>query len=108
MPALTLVMVFITLLYPLVIWFGHGQIEPRFLGGLLVLIGLTRVHILKIGQAGRYWLGGTLLLFIFTVWSNLLLPLTLYPVLVNTALLGVFAYSLVSPPSMIERFARIR
>lgn len=108
MPALTLVMVFITLLYPLVIWFGHGQIEPRFLGGLLVLIGLTRVHILKIGQAGRYWLGGTLLLFIFTVWSNLLLPLKLYPVLVNTALLGVFAYSLVSPPSMIERFARIR
>jgi uncharacterized membrane protein len=63
---------------------------------------------LKISQVGRWWLGGTLLLFILAVWSNVLLPLKLYPVLVNAALLGVFAYSLISPPSMIERFARIR
>jgi hypothetical protein len=40
--------------------------------------------------------------------ANVLLPLKLYPVLVNAVLLSVFAYSLISPPSMIERFARIR
>ena len=57
---------------------------------------------------GRWWLGGTLLLFILAVWSNGWLPLKLYPVLVNVALLGVFAYSLISPPSIIERFARMR
>ena len=28
--------------------------------------------------------------------------------MVNAALLGVFAYSLISPPSMVERFARLR
>ena len=47
----------------------------------------------------------------FSYWPcgvTVLLPLKLYPVLVNAALLGVFAYSLISPPSMIERFARIR
>jgi uncharacterized membrane protein len=35
------------------------------------------------------------------------LPLKLYPVLVNGALLAAFGYSLVSPPSMVERFARL-
>jgi uncharacterized membrane protein len=104
----TLVMMFITLIYPLAVWLGQGQIEPRFLAGLLVLAGLTRVHMLKISRVGHWWLGGTLLLFILAVWSNILLPLKLYPVLVNGVLFSVFAYSLVSPPSMIERFARIR
>ena len=93
----TLVMMCITLIYPLVVWLGQGQIEPRFLAGLLVLAGLTRVHMLKISQVGRWWLGGTLLLFILAVWSNVLLPLKLYPVLVNAVLLSVFAYSLISP-----------
>jgi uncharacterized membrane protein len=101
-------MICITLIYPLAVWLGHNQIEPRFLAGLLVLIGLTRLHMLKISQAERWWIGGTLLLFIMAVWSNLLLPLKLYPVLVNAALLSVFAYSLIFPPSMIEHFARIR
>jgi hypothetical protein len=92
MPASAVVMVFITLIYPLAVWLGQGQIEPRFLAGLLVLAGLARVHTLKISQVGRWWLGGTLLLFILAVWSNVLLPLKLYPVLVN-ACFGVFAYS---------------
>ena len=104
----TLVMICITLVYPLAVWLGQGQIEPRFLAGLLVLVGSTRLPMLKASQAGRWWVGGTLLLFIVAVWSNLLLPLKLYPVMVNAALLGVFTYSLISPPSMVERFARLR
>ena len=36
-----------------------------------------------------------------------LLPLKFYPVLVNATLLGVFIYSLMVPPSMVERLARI-
>src|SRR5262245_25488864 len=104
----TLVMICFTLIYPLALWLSQGQIEPRFLAGLLVVIGVTRVHMLEINQAQRWWIGWTLFLFVAAVWSNLLLPLKLYPVLVNAALLGVFAYSLISPPSMIEHFARIR
>jgi len=103
----TLVMMGITLIYPLAVWLGQGQIQPRFLAGLLVIAGLTRVHTLKISHVGRWWLGGTLLLFILAMWSNVLLPLKLYPVLVNAVLLSVFIYSLIFPPSVIERFARI-
>jgi uncharacterized membrane protein len=108
MPGSALLVVLITMIYPLVVWLSQGHIEPRFLAGLLVLGGLTRLHHLKISQASRWWLAGTLLLFILAVWSNGLLPLKLYPVLVNVALLGAFAYSLIFPPSIIERFARLQ
>jgi uncharacterized membrane protein len=101
-------MVLITLVYPLGVWFGHGQIEPRFLSVLLVLVGVAQLQRLKISQVGRCWLAGTLLLFWLAVWSNGLLPLRLYPVLVNAALLSVFTSSLITPPSIIERLARIR
>ncbi len=36
------------------------------------------------------------------------LPLKLYPVLVNVAMLGVFGWSLRHPPSLVERMARLR
>jgi uncharacterized membrane protein len=34
--------------------------------------------------------------------------LKFYPVFVNAALLSAFIYSLIVPPSMVERFARLR
>jgi uncharacterized membrane protein len=78
------------------------------MAGLLLLAALARLPALKVGRAGRWWLGGALLLAALAVSSNALLPLKLYPVLVNAVMLSVFAYTLVSPPSMIERFARLR
>jgi uncharacterized membrane protein len=42
------------------------------------------------------------------VWSNVLLPLKLYPVLVNMAFLAAFGISLTTPMSMVERMARLR
>ena len=100
-------LIVITLLYPLVLWLGHERLEPRFLAGVLFLVGLTRLPALKLSQRWRWWLAGMLLLSMLAMWSNVLLPLKLYPVLVNGALLGVFTYSLFCPPSMAERFARM-
>jgi uncharacterized membrane protein len=100
-------MILITLMYALAVWFGERRVEGSSLAGLLMVVGLTRLHALKIGQPGRWWLAGTVVLFLLTGWNNGWLALRLYPVLVNAALLGVFAYSLVVPPSMIERFARM-
>jgi len=39
---------------------------------------------------------------------RLLLPLQLYPVLINMIMLVLFGYSLIFPPAIIERIARIR
>jgi uncharacterized membrane protein len=75
---------------------------------LLVLAAATRLPALKLGQVARYSVLAALLLATIAVWGNALLPLKLYPVLVNGVLLAVFGYSLVHPPSMIERLARMR
>lgn len=105
---LTALAVIITMLYPLVIWLGHGQVEPRLLAGILLLAILTRLPSLKVSKIARWWLSGALLLAAITVWANVLLPLKLYPVLVSAVMLAVFGYTLIAPPSMAERFARSR
>lgn len=99
--------VVLTVLYPLVIWFGDGQVEPRWLAALLLLAAASRLPAMKVSSAARWSVAGALLLAAFAVWHNALLPLKLYPVLVNAAFLAAFAYSLASPPSMVERLARM-
>jgi uncharacterized membrane protein len=77
------------------------------MAGLLVLAALTRLPTLKASRLGRWLVVGALLLFVVTVWSNQLLPLKLYPFLMNVLTLGLFGYSLIYPPTMVERIARI-
>lgn len=97
----------ITVLYPLAIWFGQGKVEPRWLALLLLLAAAARLPAMKVSLAARWSAAAALVLAAGAVWANALLPLKLYPVLVNAALLAAFAYSLASPPSMIERMARL-
>lgn len=106
--AMTVLTVAVTLLYPLAIWFGHGQVEPRWLAGLLLLAAATRLPALKLSRVARWSVGGALVLVACAAWSNLLLPLKLYPVLVNAGLLAGFGYSLTTPMSAVERMARLR
>ena len=96
----------ITAAYPLLVFFGLGHFEPRWLA--LMLAGLAVVRAL--GSRDRFWwwaAGAGLLLAAVSAFANKALPLKLYPVLVNAVLLIVFAASLRHPPSMIERLARL-
>jgi uncharacterized membrane protein len=74
---------------------------------LLVLAAASRLPALKLNRSSRWWLAGALLLAALAIWNNALLPLKLYPVLVNLGMLAVFGYSLYAPPSVIERMARL-
>ncbi len=105
---MTALAVVLTLLYPMAIWFGQGKVEPRVLAVLLLLAAASRLPSLAISRTARWSALGALLLAGAAVWANALLPLKLYPVLVNGALLLAFGYSLASPPSMVERLARLR
>ena len=105
---LPLLALILTLLYPLLIWIGHERIEPRWLALLLLVTAATRLPGLALSQAARWSIAGALLLAGVTIWANVLLPLKLYPVLVSFVLLGIFAYSLIVPPSVVERLARLR
>lgn len=101
------IVIAITAAYPLLVYFGLGHFEPRFLA--LLLAGLAVVRAL--GSRDRFWwwaAGAGLVLAAVSAVANQLMPLKLYPVLVNTLLLIVFSASLLHPPSMIERLARLR
>jgi uncharacterized membrane protein len=96
----------LTLCYPLVIWLSSGRIEPRYLALGLVALGVVRL----VSTRERTWvlvgvaaLGLAALAFALNVaW-----PLKLYPVAVNGSLLALFGATLLRPPSMIERLARL-
>lgn len=98
----------LTALYPLAVWLGHERFEPRWLAVLLLLAALARLPSLKLSASARWLAGGALLLAAGAIAANAILPLKLYPVLVNAGLLAAFGYSLAKPPSTIERFARMR
>ena len=100
--------VVVALGFPLVVWLGAGKIEPRMLAVLLAVVFLTRLRALNLGVTARWLFVATLALLTAAIWANALLPLKLYPVAVNAAMLGAFFYSLVVPPSMVERIARLR
>lgn len=82
--------------------------QPRWLALVLLLAAATRLPTLAISRVARWSVLAAMLLVVVAVWSNAILPLKLYPVLVNAAMLAAFAYSLMAPPSMVERLARLR
>jgi uncharacterized membrane protein len=95
-----------TLLYPLAIWLGLARFEPRQLALVLLALAVLRAAVSR----DRIWLAaaaGAGMLVAATWLSNDGLPLKLYPVLVNAVLLAVFGASLLRPPTVIERLARL-
>lgn len=97
----------LTMAYPLVIYFGLQHYSPRVMALALVALALLRATTSR--QAGWRWLAllaGVLAIVVLV--SDQSLPLKIYPVLVNVALLGVFGWSLAHPPPLVERLARLR
>ena len=96
-----------TLLYPLAVWFGLARFEPRWVALFLLALALLRA----LASREKVWLAaaaGACVLVLVSWFRNDGLPLKLYPVLVNGALLTVFAVSLRHPPTVIERLARLQ
>jgi uncharacterized membrane protein len=97
-------------LYPLLVYLGLKYSSGVWIAGLLIALCLLRL--LFGGPFGRVQVavvcvGGVLLAVVSIVKHSPNLVLY-YPVMVNGALLFLFAYSLVSPPTIIERLARLR
>lgn len=99
----------LTLLYPFAIGLARSHsVEPRWLALLLVALALARVPAAR--RQPHQWLtvAAPALLAGVTLISNGALPLLLYPVMVNAALALLFGYSLLQPPTVIERLARLQ
>lgn len=102
-----LIWVALTACYPVLVYLGLAHAEPRALALLLVGLAVARFVVARSQQAVGLALAG-LLLAALTAWSNQLLPLKLYPVAVNAALLLLFGLSLWKGPTVVERLARLQ
>lgn len=98
----------LTLAYPFLVYFGLHYLDPRLLLPLLLLVLALR------------WLGGAtalerrvqaaiaVILIMLVLLFGELIGLKFYPVLVNAGFLGLFAASVIRPPTVIERLARLQ
>lgn len=100
----------VSILYPLLAMLGVRYLGPTWvLVGLFVLLALRALPALKAKVPGGLTWG---LLFVAAVVALVALydretSVRLYPALMSAAMLITFAQTIVSPPSMIERFARL-
>ncbi len=100
--------------YPLLILFGVRVAEPRYVAVMLAAVLLFR----RSGEAARLMAGlsvfdravlaGLIGLAGAVALTNSEWLLRFYPAAMNSGFLLIFAVSLVRPPSMVERFARLR
>lgn len=100
----------LTLIYPFAIYFGLDYFGVR--GAALLLISLLGFRLIftakRSDSSSAKIIFAVMLVFtviIFSLESSL--GLKFYPVLINIILLGTFTYTLTTPVSMIERFARL-
>jgi uncharacterized membrane protein len=94
--------------YPLAVYFGLARFGLAPVAWLLALLAILRLLLLR----GRTIAWPIALLALAMASLSLVtldgVWLRCYPVLVNGVALAAFGWSLQSPPSMIERFARLR
>lgn len=94
--------------YPLAVYIGLQNWPPRNVAVILIVVLSIRLSFLHRRSLDFYQVLMGVLLAISAIGWNLAIPLKLYPVLINSMLLGIFAYSLYMPPTIIERLARIK
>jgi uncharacterized membrane protein len=102
-----LLWVALTAIYPLLVYLGLAHAEPRVMALLLLVLGLARFATAGGSRQALFVAFAGLTLAAFTALSNDALPLKLYPVAVNAALLLLFAASLWRGPTVAERIARL-
>lgn len=100
-------------LYPLLIFAGLQFLDPRSVG-LLVLIALAlryRRHVARLltgfSVVGLVALSMPPLLGLAVLATNSEVLLRLYPAAISVSMLVLFGVTLVHPPTMVERFARL-
>lgn len=112
----------LTLLYPLVVFYGLAEFSVRWVSFILLVLFLLRMAAVKKNNSGENKLKKNQILgplaskvISFVVLAFLLLSfifdadigLLFYPVIINSALALIFLYSLFNPPPIIERLARL-
>lgn len=110
----TVMMTILVVAYPLVVYYGLQHFQLSHV--LSLLLGLSLLRVLmewfkkqSILQSTSFWTGLLLALIVTVTWLfQNTIYLKMYPVAVNLIFLFVFAMSLYSEKSMIQRFAEFK
>ncbi|MGY6276224.1 hypothetical protein [Methylomonas sp. MgM2] len=100
----------LTVAYPFLIWLSLDYFQPRTLA--LILAGLFALRILSAKDRStdritRLIVPICVLFLLAIAWLNRTGGLMIYPVLVSLSFFFVFSVSLVYPPTVVERLARL-
>lgn len=110
MTVLNVIFVGLTVLYPFVVYFALGHLEPRIFALILLIVYGTRYLLVRrTAPAYTTWLFfgvASFILVVFAMGSQT--TLYYYPVLINVILFVLFGHSILYPPSIIEQIARLR
>jgi uncharacterized membrane protein len=101
-------LILLTVGYPFVVYYGLTNWDISTFIVLLVVIALLR-WLNPGNQMGPRWLwSGLLIVIAVSIWAlESTEGLKVYPVLVNLSFLALFSHSLLHPPTIIERLARV-
>jgi uncharacterized membrane protein len=96
--------------YPVLVYFGLAAFSPRILLTTLVILVLVRALLFLLTRKVAPALIALAIALVLSAvgWVAEPLAIRLYPVAVSLTMALVFAMTLVRPPPMIERFARLR
>ncbi len=97
------------LLYPLAVYYGIQVLTPWKIAASLLAMLLIRFWLFPANkQSSRVLIGIAAIYCIFAIWHNSEVSLRFYPVWINLCLFSVFFISLIYPPPIIERLARLQ
>lgn len=107
---LAVVLTIATVIYPVIVFLGQNRVSPLFFVAIaLALIGLRLVT--ADSANSNPWRFPFVIMAVGVVALAFLdewLAVMAYPVFINLGLAGLFGYSLLHPPTVIEKVARLR
>jgi len=98
-------------MYPFAVYIGLNNISAEYLAFILITLVLVRVYLVRSNLKKLPWVLPAAMLgisaIVLSAVTDSTLGFKLYPLAINFAMLIVFAFSYVKPPTVIETFARL-
>jgi len=103
-----LLLVILSISYPILVFYGLQELGMRSLIFLVLFLGaLHSFNFYRGDKKSLIWVIACLAIAVFSWFNDSSIGLKFYPVIVNLGMLALFSWSLLNPPPIIERLARL-
>ena len=108
---LSALLILIGIVYPFIVYFGLMAFSPLVVG--IALLAFLLLRLIVSCQRKRHLseiilLGGVFVIIALLLVTNNLLAVQAYPIIMSLSFAVLFGYSMLFPPTIIERIARLR